>query len=227
MKQPLALTLLSLAAAMTVVAQQPAPAAPAAPMAQATPAPRPATSPKAMASTQVAGKWAEVKPGAGPRYQDGKWITVDYSAPILRGRADIFGKGAEYGKAVSSGDPLWRAGANQTTRLKTEVSLLIGGKTLAAGEYSLFVDLKEGAWTLVISSQPALTKWDANEKKATWGATNYDPKFDVVRVPMKMAKGHLSMDQLTYSFVNMTQQGGSLALAWDTQGASVDFKVAP
>lgn len=223
MKPNLVLPLLALAA-MTVAAQQPAPAP--APAVQPAPAPRPAASPKAQAATQVAGKWAEPKPGAAPRYQDGKWITVDYSAPILRGRADIFGKGAEYGKAVSSGDPVWRAGANQTTRFKTEVPLVIGGKPLAAGEYSLFVELKEGAWTLILSSQPALTKWDPNEKKATWGATNYDPKFDVVRVPMKLAKGHLSLDQLTFSFVNMTQQGGSLALAWDTQNASVDFKVA-
>ncbi|WLT31191.1 DUF2911 domain-containing protein [Geothrix sp. PMB-07] len=225
MKPNLVLPLLALAA-MTVAAQQPAPAATAAPAATPAPAPRPAASPKAQAATQVAGKWAEPKPGAAPRYQDGKWITVDYSAPILRGRADIFGKGAEYGKAVSSGDPVWRAGANQTTRFKTEVPLVIGGKNVAAGEYSLFVELKEGAWTFILSSQPALTKWDANEKKATWGATNYDPKFDVVRVPMKLAKGHLSLDQLTFSFVNMTQQGGSLALAWDTQNASVDFKVA-
>ncbi len=223
MKPTFALTLLTLAASMTAVAQQPAPAAQAAPAALAT---RRAPSPAAQAATQVAGKWAEPKPGAGPRYQDGKWITVDYSAPILRGRADVFGKGAEYGKGVTSGDPVWRAGANQTTRFKTEVPLLIGGKTVAAGEYSLFVDLKEGAWTLILSSQPALTKWDPAEKKATWGATNYDPKFDVVRVPMKMGKGHLSMDQLTFSFVNMTQQGGTLALAWDTQGGSVDFKVA-
>ncbi|MBI1751688.1 MAG: DUF2911 domain-containing protein [Acidobacteria bacterium] len=226
MKPHLVLPLLALAASMTAAAQQPAPAAPAAPAAQPAPAPRPAASPKAQAATQVAGKWAEPKPGAAPRYQDGKWITVDYSAPILRGRAEIFGKGADFGKGVSGGDPVWRAGANQTTRFKTEVPLVIGGKTIAAGEYSLFVDLKEGAWTFILSSQPALSKWDANEKKATWGATNYDPKFDVVRAPMKLVKGHLSLDQLTFSFVNMTQQGGSLALAWDTQNASVDFKVA-
>jgi hypothetical protein len=222
MKQTFALTLLALAASVPAVAQQ------AAPVAQAAPAPvvRRAPSPAAQAATQVAGKWAEPKPGATPRYQDGKWITVDYSAPILRGRADIFGKGAEYGKAVTSGDPVWRAGANQTTRFKTEVPLVLGAKTVPPGEYSLFVDLKEGAWTLILSTQPALTKYDPAEKKATWGATNYDPKFDVVRVPMKMSKGHLAMDQLTFSFVNMTQQGGTLALAWDTQGGSVDFKVA-
>lgn len=225
-----ALTLFTLAASMAATAQQPVPTSQAAPATatQIAPAPaaRRAPSPMAQAATQVAGKWAEPKPGAAPRYQDGKWITVDYCAPILRGRTDIFGKGATYGKGVSSGDPVWRAGANQTTRFKTEVPLVIGAKTLPAGEYSLFIDLKEGAWTFILSSQPALTKYDPHEKKATWGATNYDPAFDVLRVPMKMNKGHLAMDQLTFSFVNMTQQGGTLALAWDTQGGSIDFKVA-
>ena len=54
------------------------------------------------------------------------------------------------GPESSLGAPVWRAGANQTTRLKTEVPLEIGGKKLAPGEYSLFVDLKEGGWTLIV-----------------------------------------------------------------------------
>ena len=47
---------------------------------------------------------------------------------MLRGRTDIFGKGADYGKKVNATRPVWRAGANQTTKLKTEVPLEIGGK---------------------------------------------------------------------------------------------------
>ena len=58
---------------------------------------------------------------------------------------------ADYGKVVSDSTPVWRAGANQTTKLKTEVPLEIGGKRLAPGEYDLFVDLKEPAWTLIVS----------------------------------------------------------------------------
>ena len=40
----------------------------------------------------------------------GKWIEITYSRPILRGRTNIFGTGADYGKAVSDGSPVWRAG---------------------------------------------------------------------------------------------------------------------
>ena len=190
-----------------------------------TPAPRVQPSPAGSAATQVVGKWAEEKPGAEPRYKDGKWITVVYSRPILRGRQDIFGSGKEYGKKVSSGSPVWRAGANQTTRFKTEVPLIFGGGNIPAGEYSLFVELKEGSWSLILSTQPHLQKYDPKDKTATWGSDNYDPKFDLVKVPMKLGKTAVSFDEFTIQFVDMTQQGGTLALVWDKEMATVDFKV--
>ncbi len=180
-------------------------------------------SPSGTAATQVGGRWVEEKPGTAPRYRDGKWIVVTYGRPILRGRADIFGSGADYGKKVDAGAPVWRAGANQTTRFKTDAPLSFGGKTLAAGEYSVFVDLTDGGWTLIFSSQPYQEKYDPNNKAATWGADGYDPKFDVLRVPMKLAKGASAIDQFTIGFVNMTQQGGTLAMWWDKEVATVDF----
>jgi hypothetical protein len=68
--------------------------------------------------------------------------------PLQRGR-DLFGSGANYGKAANDvgtptfpAPPVWRAGANVSTRLRTEVPLLLGKTTVPAGEYSLFIDLK-------------------------------------------------------------------------------------
>jgi hypothetical protein len=177
----------------------------------APPAPRRAASPSGTAATQVGDKWIEIV----------------YSRPILRGRTDVFGKGADYGKKVLSGATMWRAGANVTTRLKTEVPLEIGGKRLAPGEYSLFVDLKEPVWTLIVSTQPYQEKYDASEKAKTWGAYNYDPKFDVTRAPMKMTTPAYSFDQFTIGFVNMTDKGGAIAMAWEKTGAVVPFTVVP
>jgi hypothetical protein len=190
----------------------------------ATPAPMPA-SPRGTAATQVSGKWVTEKPGDTPRYREGKWIVVDYGRPILRGRTEIFGAGAEYGKTVNAGAPVWRAGANQTTRFKTEAPLVFAGKTLPAGEYSVFVDLKPGAWTLIFSSQPFQTKYDPNNKIETWGSDNYDPKFDVLRVPMKTVVGSTSVDQFFIGFIDMTQQGGTLSMWWEKTAASVAFTV--
>lgn len=184
-------------------------------------------SPRGTAATQVSGKWAAAKEGAEPRYSGGKWIEVDYGRPIKRGRESLFGKGADYGKKVSDGEPMWRAGANQTTRFKTEAALEIGGKKLPAGEYSLFVQLKESGWTFVLSTQPAQQKYDPADKTAIWGAYGYDAKFDVLQAPMTMMKSPHSIDQFNIGFLDVTDKGGKLAMAWDKEVATVEFTVAP
>ncbi len=215
---------LAIASAATYASVQAAPQAPSAPAAQQ--APRRPASPPGTAATQVGGKWVPAeKPGQPPRYQDGKWIEVTYSRPILRGRTQIFGVGDNYGQGVKGSDPVWRAGANQTTRFKTEVPLVFAGKTLPAGEYSLFVDLKPDAWTLIFSKQPYQQKYEPANKAATWGATNYDPAHDVLRVPMTVSTIPFSLDQFTIGFLDMTQQGGTLAMWWETTQATAAFTV--
>ena len=185
-----------------------------------TPVRKPA-SPAGTAATQIGGKYLAVQ--GGQRYQDGKWIEVTYNRPILRGRQNIFGAGADYGKAVSDGSPVWRVGANQTTRLKTEVPLVFDGKTLPAGEYSVFVELKENAWTLIFSSWPAQEKYDPKNKEALWGSYGYTPDKDVLRAAMKVGSLPFSMDQFTIAFVEMTGNGGTLAMMWDKTIAMVRF----
>jgi hypothetical protein len=212
-------TLMLLASAFAL-AQTAAPTAAPAPT-----APRRAASPPGTAATQVGGAWSAPDKDGEQRHTGGKWIEVVYSRPILRGRTDIFGKGADYGKKVNAGAPVWRAGANQTTRLKTEVPLEIGGKKLAPGDYSLFVDLKENGWTLIVSTQPYQEKYDPNEKVKTWGSYNYDTKYDVARAPMNMTTTANSFDQFTIGFVNMTDKGGGIAMAWEKTGAVVPFTV--
>lgn len=184
---------------------------------------RPA-SPKGSAATQVGGKY--VKTERGQRYEGGKWIEISYSRPILRGRSGVFGAGAEYGKTLYAGAPVWRAGADMSTRLKTDVPLEIGGKTVAPGEYSLFVELKnDKEWTLIVSSHQAQEKYDAQNKTALWGAYNYTPDKDVTRAPMKVESIPFAVDQLTWGFTDVSDTGGTLRLWWDTAMASVPFKV--
>jgi hypothetical protein len=211
--------LILLAAALTL-------AQTAVPTAKPTPSgPRRAASPPGTAATQVGGTWVNPE-SEERRYTGGKWIEITYSRPILRGRTNIFGQGADYGKTVNAGAPLWRLGANQTTRLKTEVPLEIGGKKLEPGEYSLFVDLKEAGWTFIVSKQPYQEKYDPNEKVKTWGSFGYDPKYDVVRAPMKIVTPAVSIDQFTIGFVNMTDKGGAIGIGWEKTGALVPFTVA-
>jgi len=153
----------------------------------------------------------------------GKWIDLTYGRPRLRYRANIFGSGADYGKAILAGAPIWRAGANVSTRIKTEVPLLIAGKTVPAGEYSLFIEAKENNWTFVVSSWAAQQKFDKADKTALWGAYGYTPEKDVVRAPMTLSTLPNTVEELTWSFVDMTDKGGKLAIMWDKTMATVAF----
>lgn len=173
-------------------------------------------SPRGAAEAQVLGKYEK------GRYVGGQWITVDYGRPILRGR-DPFGSGANYGKVANPDSPIWRAGANDTTRLTTQATLTIGKTTINPGVYNVFVDLKENAWSFVLTTQGVQPKYDPNDKVLLYGAYNYDPKFDVLRVPMRMMPIDISIEQLTIGFSDIRNDGGSLFIAWGRTMAAVDF----
>ena len=193
-------------------------------------------SPEGMAQVQVLGKWTKGERPAftlgREEYVGGKWIEITYGRPLQRGR-DLFGSGANYGKAVNDvgtptfpAPPVWRAGANVSTRLKSEVGLNFSGKTVPAGEYTLFIDLKSPAeWTLIVSSWPAQLKFDPKDKTALWGAYGYTPDKDVARIAMKVETLPFAIDQLTWSFLDMTTDSGRIALMWGKTMASTVFKV--
>jgi hypothetical protein len=187
-------------------------------------------SPTGTAATQVLGKYVKPASGrgapalGGETYQGGKWIEITYGRPLKRGR-DLWGSGPNYGKDALVGTPIWRAGANVSTRLRTDVPLIINGKTVAPGEYSLFIDLKENNWTFVVSTWAAQTRYDPSNKEALWGSYFYTPDKDVLRAPMKLETLPHSVEQLTWEFVDMSDAGGSMAITWDKVLASVPFKI--
>ena len=77
----------------------------------------------------------------------GKTVTVDYGRPTLKGRtmASLLEK--------LPADRMWRAGENQVTTLTTPAPLVIGGKAVPAGTYSLYVHAPaSGPWSLVLNS---------------------------------------------------------------------------
>jgi len=181
-------------------------------------------SPQGQSAVQLGGRWE--KTADGQRYVDGKWVVVDYGRPLLRGRTNIFGVGAEYGKVVSDGSPVWRMGANDSTQFTTQVSLSIGGKTLEPGVYNAFAELKPGAWTFVLSTQPRQPRFDPDEKVLLYGSYNYDPKFDVLRAPMSVRTSDIRVEQLTIGFVNVTATTATMQVAWETTVATIDVKLA-
>jgi Protein of unknown function (DUF2911) len=71
-------------------------------------------------------------------------ISVSYGRPVARGRA-LFG-------ALVPWDSIWHPGADSATRIKFSHDVLLEGKPLRAGEYSLWLIPREHApWTVIFS----------------------------------------------------------------------------
>lgn len=181
-----------------------------------------AASPRGQAVTQVGGAY-----DPDGTYEGGSWIVVDYGRPILRGRENMFGSGESYGDAFLLGAPIWRIGANQSTRFMTEADLMFGDQRLPAGEYSIFADLSASGWTLVFSTWGVKQSFMEDNPNALWGAFEYTPDRDVLRTSMEVRTLPMSADQLVILFTDMTQEGGNFSVWWDDQFASVPFRVAP
>ena len=181
-----------------------------------------AASPRGSAATHVGGAYDSE--GA---YGNGSWIVVDYGRPILRGRENMFGSGDGYGDGFLLGAPLWRVGANQSTRFMTETDLVFGGGRLPAGDYSVFAELEESGWTLIFSAWGVKESFREENPDALWGSYEYTPDRDVLRTTMSVETADRSADQLIITFTDMTQEGGNFTVWWDDQIATAAFTVAP
>ena len=181
---------------------------------------RPA-SPDGHAATEIGGHYI----GAGdPIYVDGKWIEISYGRPIKRGR-DLWGSDATYGRWLNRGAPVWRAGADISTYLMTDVPLVINDTTIDPGGYTMFIDLQKDHWTFIVSDWQPLRENNPGNTNQIWGAYGYTPDKDVVRAPMTVSTLPFAVDQLTWSFLDMSDAGGSIAIMWDTMMAVVPFAV--
>jgi hypothetical protein len=142
-------------------------------------------------------------------------LTIDYSAPSVRGRK-IFGAGG-----LLSGDPtypVWRAGANSATAFHTDADLAIGSGasalTVPKGDYTLFVDVSNpDAWILVV-----------NKQTGQWGL-DYDKAQDLGRVPMTMSRPASPVEQLKYTLTASGSNAATLQLAWEQHVATVPIAI--
>ena len=182
---------------------------------------RPA-SPTGTAATEVGGKYDNA---AEPSYKGGKWIEITYGRPIKRGRDVLGGTGASYGKIANPDAPVWRAGANYSTQLKTEVPLVDQRQDGRARHLHDVHRSEAERWTLIVSNWKAQTRYDPKNTAEIWGAYGYTPDKDVVRAPMTLGTLPFSVEQLTWDFTDMSDAGGKLTIMWDKAVASVPFKI--
>jgi hypothetical protein len=139
----------------------------------------------------------------------GKTVAIVYSSPGVKGReGHLFSKDGQISKDPTY--PVWRAGANNATKLHTDGSINLGDLAVPAGDYTLYVDVSDpDNWVLVV-----------NKQTGQWG-TKYDKSMDLGRVKMTMSAPPSMMENLKYTLVDNGGGSGSLTLAWENKGGSV------
>ena len=140
---------------------------------------------------------------AACKFADGKTIAVNYSSPRRRGRK-IFGDLVPFGE-------VWRAGADDATSFVPNVDLVMVGKNVPAGRYTLFTLPAPDKWTLIIS-----------RKIGEWGIPYPGEKFDFARMEMKVSKLPSPLENFTISF-DQTGTICTMKLDWETTRASIDI----
>jgi hypothetical protein len=111
-------------------------------------------------------------------------------------------------------EKVWRLGADEATMLTTKKALEIGGKSIPAGSYTLFMlPHNEKSATMIV-----------NKQVGQWG-TKYDEKQDFARVDMKGEPASTPADQLAIAIDSNPSGGGTIKVTWETATYSVDFKV--
>src|SRR6187551_2333119 len=125
-------------------------------------------------------------------------IEIVYSRPAARGRA-VFGNLVPFGK-------VWRTGANENTTISLSDDVVIDGKTLPKGKYSLYTIPKIESWEVIFYS--TTNNWGNPE---VWNEANV-----VLRKPV---------ESFTIGINNLAADSADLDMAWENSSVSMKFEV--
>ncbi len=136
---------------------------------------------------------------------DGNGLTIVYGRPYTKdpktgAPRKIWGELVPFGQ-------VWRMGADEATLLTTKAKINLGGVSIPAGTYSLFLQPEaDGTAKLIV-----------NKQTGQWG-TKYDQSQDLVRVDLKKEATPDAVDQFTIEVEKNEGGGGTLQMMWgDTQ----------
>jgi hypothetical protein len=108
-----------------------------------------------------------------------------------------------------------RLGADQATTLVLQKGIVIGGLTVPAGTYTLYI----------VPSEKGTSKLAISKKTGQWGIPVQEDA-DLGRVDLKKTNLDKQLDQLTLS-VAAEGAGGVIKIQWEKTQYSVDFTNAP
>jgi hypothetical protein len=139
-------------------------------------------------------------------------VTITYGRPYTKDPRSGAARKI-WGGLVPYGRP-WRMGSDEATTLVSQKGIEIGGKTIPAGVYTLYMIPSEtGTSQLVFSS--ALGGW----------GIPVDTAHDLVKVDLTKATLDKPVDQFTIAIDKNPSGGGILKLSWETTEFSVPFTI--
>lgn len=124
-------------------------------------------------------------------------INISYSRPGVKGRK-IWGGLVPY-------DKVWRAGADEATKITFTTDVLIEGKKLSEGSYSIFVIPNKKEWMIIF-----------NKVADQWGAFTYNEAADALRLRIKPKTGEFE-EWLKYEFTKTGDYSVNMSLIWEKQ----------
>lgn len=129
-------------------------------------------------------------------------LNLFYCSPSKKDR-EIFGNLVPY-------DEVWRTGANEASTFTTNKDIMIAGKPLPAGKYTLWTIPTETSWKVIF-----------NDKMYGWGVklTNQkasrDPDHDVLVVDGKVSKSLNTVEKFSITLRVSSPDTSILMFAWD------------
>lgn len=139
---------------------------------------------------------------------DGTTITVTYHRPRARGRTALFGSRVHWGE-------IWTPGANWATKLNVTQDIVIEGRAVPAGSYSVWIVIARGPWEMVLDRDTTLFHTQGPKERP-----------GQIRFPVSRDKRPF-MEVLTWWFPEVRASGATLALQWDTVYVPVRLQITP
>lgn len=107
----------------------------------------------------AAAQFDQLPRGAVSASAGGAEVTIDYGRPPLDGRT------VDELMSMLPEDRVWRAGENQVTILETSGAFTLGGETIPAGRYSLYLHIPEsGDWSLLVNRHQGIRLGDLSSQ---------------------------------------------------------------
>jgi len=128
-------------------------------------------------------------PTAVAEFKDGDFlIQVNYCQPYKKGRL-IFGE--EKDEALVPYGKKWRTGANDATEISFTHDMVMDGRVLKAGRYSIYTIPESTAWTIVFNSKLDYFGRSFNDV--------FDETLDVLRTTASVRSDLPEIEQFTIS----------------------------